>query len=506
MRGAIGAERLLPYWNANPMKFVTMRITSSALLGVAAAVIAGFAVQAQTAAPAVPPAKAQAPAKDAPAESKTDKKADVVAAAQPAPASTIDASDEEDDDKDADGIVATVNDESVSDYEVRQRMALFIATTNANPSAEDRKRIRKQIIAQLQDEKLELQEAQKKHITVSPTEVDKRIDNLAEENHISVAQLRATLEVAGATMESLKAQMTASLAWQKTVQSEYMDRVNVTQADIDAELARIKDGANKVHYLVSEIVLPVDNPAKEEETRKAAEDVAKQLAQGATFQGLAHQMSQSPSAAAGGDMGWVRPGQLAPELDAMIAKMPVGSISPPVRAAGGWYVLALRGRQEPAGTDVTPINPNPDYPAGSLPLARLLLPMGPSPAKAEVEQAMKIGAQIKGHVVSCQGMDKVAEQIKGSVYNDLGVTRLADMSKQIQDAMANTQPGETANPFQDEAGIEIIGRCDKRPEIRQAFQIPSRDDVEQQLFEEQISALARRYKRDLKRDADIQIR
>jgi peptidyl-prolyl cis-trans isomerase SurA len=119
---------------------------------------------------------------------------------------------------------------------------------------------------------------------------------------------------------------------------------------------------------------------------------------------------------------------------------------------------------------------------------------------------MKVANDIRAHVVSCQGMDKVAAQIKGSVYADLGVAKLGDLSQQIQDAIAKTQPGETAAPFMDEAGIEIIARCDKRPQIRTAFQIPSRDDVEQQLFEAQISALARRYKRDLKRDADIQVR
>jgi peptidyl-prolyl cis-trans isomerase SurA len=488
---------------------------TSALLGAAALAAASLAGQAQPVAGAEP---AVAPAASAKTEADAGKPAAAPASAADKPVAdksgtakagkdaVVDASGtDEDENVDADGVVATVNDEIISDFEVRQRMALFLATSAINPTPEEKKRLRGQIIGQLEDEKVQMQEAVKQHITVSPTEVDKSVNTLLQENNISLAQLRATLEVAGSSLEAMRTQLTAQIAWRKLVQDRFMASVMVTPAAIDAELASIKEGANKPHYLVGEIFMPVDSPDQEAKVKKAIEDASKQLQAGASFQGLARQLSQSPSAASGGDMGWIRDGQLAPELNTMLAKMPAGSVSPPVRGPGGWYILTLRSRQEPVGTDVTPIDPNPHYPEGSLPLARLLLPMAGAD-KTTIESAMKVANDIRAHVVSCQGMDKVAAQIKGSVYADLGVAKLGDLSQQIQEAIAKTQPGETAAPFMDEAGIEIIARCDKRPQIRTAFQIPSRDDVEQQLFEAQISALARRYKRDLKRDADIQVR
>ena len=57
-----------------------------------------------------------------------------------------------------------------------------------------------------------------------------------------------------------------------------------------------------------------------------------------------------------------------------------------------------------------------------------------------------------------------------------------------------------------EAGIELIARCDKRVEVQTAYVMPTREQVEDQLFQNQIAAMARRYMRDLKRDADIQVR
>ena len=81
-------------------------------------------------------------------------------------------------------------------------------------------------------------------------------------------------------------------------------------------------------------------------------------------------------------MGWVNDGQLAPELNAALAKMDVGAISDPIRSTGGYYILGLRERQEPLGTKIdATCPPARPVPAGTLPLARLLLPLGAAPAQ-----------------------------------------------------------------------------------------------------------------------------
>ena len=67
-------------------------------------------------------------------------------------------------------------------------------------------------------------------------------------------------------------------------------------------------------------------------------------------------------------------------------------------------------------------------------------------------------------------------------------------------------PGETAAPFLSDAGVELIGRCDKHVEVKTAYVMPTRQQVEDQLFQNQIATLARRYLRDLKREANIQVR
>jgi peptidyl-prolyl cis-trans isomerase SurA len=524
-----------------------MRIATTLLLGAAVLAVAGAAGVAEGASlkplPAVPPlssgvrqaaiAPANAPAPttqaatpapiaaaDAPPSAdpaadqqsavEGDKPAnaeDKVQEANNNDAAVIDASAEKEA-LNTNSIVATVNDETISDFELRQRVALYLALNGINQqlTKEQRTRVRSQILEVLEAEKLQLQEAQKKKITVSPLEVDKRLNNMTEDYHFTIDQLRQNLKNAGASEEALRSQITASIAWQKAVQDEYSDRVNVTPDMINAEMARYAEGANKPHYRVLEIFLPVDNPEQDAKVKKDAEEVEAQLHQGAPFPVVARQFSQHPSAATGGDMGWINEGQLAPELNAVLAKLEVGAVSGPIRSTGGYYILGLRERQEPMGTKIDEVPTGPTGPAGTLPLARLLFPVDPRAPKEQLEQIMKVAVQIQRAYAGCGQLEDLHKKMNGTVYMDLGNAKLDELSPQIQEAMKVTKPGEAAAPFLSDAGVEMIGRCDKRIEIKTAYVMPTRSQVEDQLFQSQIAALARRYLRDLKRDANIQVR
>src|SRR5580692_1551324 len=232
-----------------------------------AAAIKPDAKEAAVTAPAQAAADASAPAADAADTQVVDVNGDKVQEAKNDGASTIDATADK---TDSDSIIATVNDESISDYEVRQRVALYLALNGINQqlTPEQRTRIRSQILDVLQSEKLELQEAVKKKITVSPVEVDKRLNGMTEDYHFTIQQLRQNLTNAGASEDALRSQITASIAWQKTVQDEYGDDVIVTEPMVDAELARYAEGANKPHYHVMEIFLPVDNPEQNDKVKK----------------------------------------------------------------------------------------------------------------------------------------------------------------------------------------------------------------------------------------------
>ncbi len=409
--------------------------------------------------------------------------------------------------EDTDGVAAVVNDQVVTEYDLRQRLALVVATSGMQPTPDTIKRLRPQVLDQLKTEKLELEEAQRKNITVSPNEVDKEIDGIVKDNHLTLDGLKEILAKDNVAFETLRAQIAVQLAWQKAIEDEYGDRINITDQDVSEELQRIAQGADKPHFLVSEIFLAIDNPDQADVILKNANDLEAQIRDGAPFASIARQFSQSPSAAGGGDIGWVNDGQLAPELNDALEKLTPGSISPPIRAAGGYYILALRERQEPQGSKLPdPAAAQSKERPGYLPLARMLFPLPPKAPPTYIQNATKIADMVRSRIASCPQLQKMASAIKGSVFMNLGDMKLSDLSKQMQDALAKTQPGEPTEPFISPAGIEVIARCDKAAPKVTAFVMPTRQQVEQQLFQKQISMLARQYIRDLRREANVETR
>lgn len=405
-----------------------------------------------------------------------------------------------------DGVASIVNDTVITDYDLRQRVALYVSTTNVKPTPEAMKQIREQVLHQLETERIEILEAQKNNVTVSAADVDRAIDNILKDNHITQDQLTQMLARSNVKLATLRSQIASQVAWSKTVQNQYGDRVEISKEDVDAEMARLAEGRDKPHYLVAEIFQSVDNPEDDDKVRKNMDQIEEQLRSGASFGDVARQFSQNPTAASGGDLGMVVDGQLPKELNDALSKMRPGALSLPIRSTGGYYILYLRGREEGEGTKVSdqpekPVNPHPD----SLPLVRVLLPIGPKPPKELLTKVLAFANDLRGHIQSCDGLSDIVHKIKGAVYMNLGNMRLSDLSPQIQQALAQTQPGGSAEPFQSSAGVELFVRCDKGPPPKtMVFQMPSRDDIEQQLFEQRMAVLSRQYLRDLRRDADIE--
>jgi peptidyl-prolyl cis-trans isomerase SurA len=406
----------------------------------------------------------------------------------------------------SDGVAAIVNDAVVTEYDLRQRVLLFVATSGLQATPAILAKLRGQVLNQLETEQLQIQEARHKGITVSPVDVDKAIERITSDNHLTKDQLADLLKKGGVEMATLRGQIAVQIAWQKAVEDEFEGRVNVTPADVDAELAKLQEGANKTHFLVSQIFLTVDNPDVDAKVLKDAQDIETQLHSGANFGTVARQFSQSPTAASGGDLGWVHGGQLPTELDDALQHLEVGAVSPPIRSTGGYYILGLRDRQEGLGTKIP--DPATQKPVGPLTVDRILLPLGPSPAKQLKDNAIKVAVQIHDHVNGCETLPKIEQQIHGLVVQDLAKLgiKITDLSPEIQEAINKAGPGEATPPFFSPAGIEMMVRCDKRAPIITAYTIPSRQQVEEQLFDAQITNLSRRYLRDLRRNANVETR
>jgi peptidyl-prolyl cis-trans isomerase SurA len=404
------------------------------------------------------------------------------------------------------GIAAIVNDTVISDYDLDQRTALYVATSGVRPTKENLTQIRTQVLRSLEDEVLELQEANKHKISVTKADVDKALKNIADDNHVTIEQIAMTIKEAGVSPDVFRQQLAAQLTWQRLVAARYSSDVQISDQQVDEAMARLKEGADKPQFLVSEIFLAVNNPQDDTTIRNSAEQIANQIKQGAPFAAAATQFSGSPSAADGGDIGWVVQGQLPEEVDKALTGMHTGDIAGPIKSEGGYYVVLLRDRREPLGTEVEQKPEAPTTADSTVPLARLLIPIPLTADQTSKNRAMQFATNIKPQVHSCQELSNISKQLQGTEFEELGPRQPKGLATNLAEALVKSHPGDVIAPYFDTAGLEIIMRCDPAPPKIVAAQLPTRDELQQQLFVQEMAILGKSYLRDLRRDAVVENR
>ncbi len=402
------------------------------------------------------------------------------------------------------GIAALVNGVIISNYDVDQRTALFLATSGVRPTADDLLKIRAQVLRSLEDELIEMQEANRRKIGVTKGEVDRALQSIAADNKTTLPQIMNTIGQAGVSPATFTQQVGAQLIWQRLVQARYGTDILIGDQDVDEAMDRLKQGADKAQFLVSEIYIGVDRAEDEVIARASADQFVQQIMQGASFQIVAGQFSQSPTATDGGDIGWVTQGELAEELDRALAELKPGQITAPIRAEGGYHVLLLRDRREPAGTAIEAAPaPAPANPGAPVPLDRFLIPL-PADADAMLkDRAMTLATNVASQVRTCADLPGIASQLQGTVHQRLGAMDPQALNADLRNALSNTVPGEVVKPFFSPAGLELIVRCDSPPSELHAVQLPTREELRQQLFAQRMSIYAKSYLQELRRSAVV---
>ena len=397
-------------------------------------------------------------------------------------------------DQDVQRIAAIVNDEIISRYDVQQRVDLVISTSRLGNSPDTRRRLRRQILKSLIDERLQMQAAKRYSIKVGNADLKRAFKFIEHQNKLPVGGLDRYLTDLGVPREALEAQLRAEISWTKLVRRRLSRNVQIGEEEIDEVLARLQANAGRSEFRISEISLPVDTPEQEGEVRRASLDLIKQLRRGATFAAMARQFSRGPTAAQGGSVGWIQPGQLAPNLDQAIAKMKSGELSEPIRAAGGYYIIQLHERRPIASKSQNTVK---------LQLKQIIFPMAAESSEADINAKEALARMAGDSAKSCAEVEAVAKELPSAGANDLGTVTLADLPPNIAAAVKNLTIDRFSIPIRNSAGVMILMVCE-REEVRSKG--PNRQTIADNLARRRLSMLAQRFLRDLRRSAVVELR
>ncbi|CAN5146245.1 peptidylprolyl isomerase [soil metagenome] len=396
----------------------------------------------------------------------------------------------------SESVAAVVNDDIISSYDLMQRMRLLMVTSGLQPTQENLPQLEQEALRSLIDEHVQMQElhrlekAQKITIISTDKEVEEQISDIAKGNNLTAAQLTQQLSAQGVGIDTWKAQIRADTSWQSWISGRYGSRLRIGDDQIKAFERRAAEASSKPQYQVSEVFIDAVRVGGMETAVNGAKQLVTQMQQGAPFAAVARQFSASPTAANGGDAGWISPGEMPPEVDAALDQLRPGQLSAPIPVRDGVYIVYLREKRSGAKTALVD-------------LKQVALALPKDATQAQIDAANKVLIDLKPKITSCETLEATAGKVDGVVAGDLGEAEITDLAPAFQEAANSLKVGQISDPIRTDAGLHLIAVCGKRQSGAQA---PTHDQIENRLRGQQLSLISKRYLRDLRNSATIETR
>ena len=391
-------------------------------------------------------------------------------------------------------IVAKVNGQPITNYDLAQRVNFLAAVTNIKLNESNRQRIETDALQMLIDEKLKLAAAQEIDPNIASRSLAiarDLIDSSFQQNDKNGFEVLRELKLDTA---SIQQKFVTDLAWASFIQAKFSNKLGDVDAKIDAELARILEDATKPQTRVSELVLVPEPSRPLQDTLKLANEIVSAVSQGANFNAIAQQYSVAGSAQNGGRLGWLSTGQLPQNISDELAKIDVGAVTPPIQQDGAIMLFQKNGERKNGQAD-----PNQDR----IWLTRALLPLAAAAANADrLEAAARLERDTAG-ITNCQDLLKLHDSYGSRMQGRLDNIIVGSLAPQMLTLVNELQPGVASAPLSFSEGIAVFMVC-KREKAK--IDLPSRADVERAIVEELFGSLGERYLLRLRRAASIERR
>jgi peptidyl-prolyl cis-trans isomerase SurA len=374
----------------------------------------------------------------------------------------------------AERVAAVVNDDIISIHDLDQRLKLVLLSSNLADTVETRSRVMPQVLHRLIDEHLELQEAEKQKVAVDSGEIATAIANIEHQNRMPRGSMEKMLRQRGVDPETLRQQVRADLAWSDTVHQELTRDIRVGDDAVNTRLANLKANLGKPEYLAGEIFLAVEGPRNDNQVQGLAERLIEQLRQGAPFQALAQQFSQNGGA---------------------LSRLQVNTVTPPIRTNDGYHILILLDKRKIG--DGLSSGPSVD-------LLTIELTSLPSATFPERDAQLQRFKDTLGPVKGCDELERVSKTLPSTTYNRVERISEAGLPPEVMSLIGKLDIGQLSEPLDLINARRFFAVCGRHND--EANGLPSYDDIKHRMEAEQLENLARRYLRDIRRNAYVDVR
>lgn len=356
----------------------------------------------------------------------------------------------------SDSIVATVNNNIITVRELDQRLrSVKLNLAHQKITLPKDAVLKAQVLKSMIAEILQVQAAERAGIQVDDAELDKALLQIAQKNKKTLPQFRESLENQGYKFDAFRKQLKDEILINRVREQEIDRRVFVSDAEVSEWLNQ--QGAHKnQEYALAQILIPVSPNASPEQLNKISkkiEAVQRELDNGANFASVAAKYSSSPDALKGGKIGWRSGATFSPNFRTMLAQLPLGEITEPIRTPQGIHIFKLLDRRTASNQVLTT----------QTHARHILFRTNEMVSEPEaMRRAEKIIARLKAGASFGELARLESEDASASKGGDLGWLTPGETVPEFQKAMDQLKPGQISSPIRTAFGVHIIEVLERR--------------------------------------------
>jgi len=406
-----------------------------------------------------------------------------------------------------DRIAAVVNEDVILQSELdRATRNILTQYANRQDQLPPRDILERQVLERLVMVRLQVARAAETGLRVSDEEVDAAINRIAQQNNMSMDQLRQQVAREGGSFADFRSSLRDELVIQRLRQSFAQSRISVSDAEVDAALSS-QQAAGSAQYRLAHILVALPENATPEQIatgQQKIEGIKALIDKGEMdFAAAAVRYSDSQNALEGGELGWRSLNEIPTAFAATISSMQPGQVIGPTRGPSGFQLLKLvemRDAGAGAANNVTQFQAR-----------HILIRTGDTGTGTTVSDAQAkakidtLRARIEGGAdfvaTAKDSSDDASSRAKGG---DLGWFTQDEFGPEFGVQVAGLQDGQVSAPFKTQAGWHIVQRIGTRQ--ADVSNDNRRAKVRETIGQRKLEDEWNRYLRELRGEAFVDIR
>jgi peptidyl-prolyl cis-trans isomerase SurA len=388
-----------------------------------------------------------------------------------------------------DSIVALVDEDVILRSELDTAVAGIVERVRASGEAMPPMHlIERQVLDRLIIRELQVQRALQTGIRVSDADIDQALTSMAQQNNMSVQQLRQVIESENQDYAEFRRnigeEIMAERLRQRIVNS--MDPITDTEIDILLASEDLSGGEYNVSHIL--VALPEGStPQLIAQTQAKADDIHQRLLDGLDFASAAISYSDSQEALEGGLVGWRDLNSVPAFFADAVRELKPGQITEPIRSPAGFHIIRVNDFREQRQVMVKEYNARHIM----VEINELVTPRLAMDQIIEIKQKLDDGEDF-GELAREYSDDQSTANLGG----DMGWFPPEAYGDRVYQTLLALQPGQVSEPFQTMGGWHVIELIDTRETDRteEAIRAEARDKIRMQRAEQEIETVLRQFR------------